>query len=65
MQQRIACGDPLCIGLTQSLPSRYRVMGLFCCFALASELATLCNKKASRLASGGFVTSSGFKPETF
>jgi hypothetical protein len=50
-----------------SKPLRSAVGGawLFCLSACESKLSPPPNKKASRLASGGFVTSSGFKPETF
>ena len=43
----------------------FAVLGLFQMVALASKLATLQLKKPPALRAEGFVTPSGFKPETF
>ena len=43
----------------------FAVLGLFQMVALASKLATLHLKKPPALRAEGFVTPSGFKPETF
>jgi hypothetical protein len=60
-----ASADPLRIGLTQSRPARWRGPRLFHLSALASELARYQMKKPARLRLVGFVTPSGFKPETY
>jgi hypothetical protein len=58
--------DPFRIDLTQSLsvpPLAER--GFFVCPLLKAKVSTLPNKKAFRRLPEGFVTPSGFKPETF
>ena len=62
---RITGRDPLRIGLTQSRPGRYRAPRLFRLSTLASKLARYQTKKPARLRLVGFVTPSGFKPETY
>ena len=57
-------GYPLRIGLTQSRPVRFRGPRLFRFSAPASKLSSLPNKIAPHYVRG-FVTLSGFKPETF
>ena len=60
-------GDPHWIasgeGLTQSLSSRYRGMGLSHSSAVESKLSPLLNAKAPHFVRG-FVTRIGFKPMT-
>jgi hypothetical protein len=57
---------PLRIGRTQSPTQQFLLLGFFITRRLTeSELSTAPRNKKARTVRAGFVTPSGFKPETF
>ena len=62
----VASQHPMRIGLTQSPAQQFLLLGFFITRRLyESELSTAPRNKKAHAVRVGFVTPSGFKPETF
>jgi hypothetical protein len=62
---RISCADPLALALPEAARPAIAVRVFFVCSRLRASSRAAKQKSRPGYRQGGFVTPSGFKPETF